>query len=113
MTNKNSFTVSLKHLVRGIKNPTVNDVVRRLEHHTQFFSFYLDAKENNPNSKKLSEWFFSQELKKALEPIDIATNINTLYISIYIQTNEEGSISKIGIQVDNNLLSVLTYVKTF
>lgn len=111
MTNKNSFTVSLKHLVRGIKDPTANDIIRRLEHHTQFFSFYVDAKENNPNSKKLSEWFFSQELKKALEAIDIATNINTLYISVYIRTNEENDITKIGLQVDNNLQSVMTYVK--
>lgn len=113
MTNKNSFTVSLKHLVRGIKNPTINDIIRRLEHHTQFFSFYLDAKENNPNSKKLSDWFFSEELRKALEPVDIFTNIKTLYISVYIQTNEENDIAKIGLQVDNNLQSVLTYVKTF
>lgn len=113
MTNKNSFTVSLRHLVRGIKNPTVNDIIRRLEHRTQFFSFYLDAKENNPNSKKLSEWFFSQELKKALETIDVITNINTIYISIYIQTNDEDSVNKISIQVDNNLQPVLTHVKTF
>lgn len=113
MSNKNSFTISLKHLVRGIEKPSVNDIIRRLEHHTQFFSFYLNTKENNPNSKKLSDWFFSEELKKALEPVDIENTINTLYISTYIQTNEEGGIDRIGIQVDNNLLSVVTYVKTF
>ena len=113
MANKNSFTVSLKHLMRGIKTPTVNDIVRRLEHHTQFFGYYLDSKENNSNSKNLSEWFFGEELKKALESIDISTDIDTLYISVYIRTNEEGIITRIGIQVDNNLQSVLTHVKTF